>query len=144
MKQDKKPASRKNEKQKSVNDFPGYPHYKNEEDIMNSSAEERIDINLDNTSKNIPIASNKENIPVYMSPEDEELEITPGNEADVSDEEKEDLEREGLQDRLYAPDDLDIPGSELDDESEEIGEEDEENNYYSLGGDDKENLEENT
>lgn len=31
--------------------------------------------------------------------------------------------------------DLDIPGTELDDESEEIGEEDEENNYYSLGGD---------
>jgi len=38
--------------------------------------------------------------------------------------------------------DLDIPGSELDDSQEEIGSEDEENNYYSLGGDDKENLEE--
>src|SRR5688572_13621459 len=38
--------------------------------------------------------------------------------------------------------DLDIPGSELDDAQEEIGSEDEENNYYSLGGDDKENLEE--
>ena len=31
--------------------------------------------------------------------------------------------------------DLDIPGSEEDDEDEEIGEEDEENNAYSLGGD---------
>jgi hypothetical protein len=31
----------------------------------------------------------------------------------------------------------------LDDANEEIGEEDEENNYYSLGGDSKENLEEN-
>ncbi len=31
--------------------------------------------------------------------------------------------------------DLDIPGAELDDSSEEIGSEDEENNYYSLGGD---------
>jgi hypothetical protein len=31
--------------------------------------------------------------------------------------------------------DLDIPGSELDDEMENIGSEDEENNYYSLGGD---------
>ena len=30
--------------------------------------------------------------------------------------------------------DLDIPGSELDDDMEDIGEEDEENNYYSLGG----------
>lgn len=32
-------------------------------------------------------------------------------------------------------DDLDVPGSELDDEQEDIGSEDEENNYYSLGGD---------
>ena len=39
--------------------------------------------------------------------------------------------------------DLDIPGSELDDYQEEIGSEDEENNYYSLGGDNHENLEEN-
>ncbi|MGQ0827804.1 MAG: hypothetical protein ACT4ON_05365 [Bacteroidota bacterium] len=31
--------------------------------------------------------------------------------------------------------DLDIPGVELDDELEEIGSEDEENNYYSVGGD---------
>jgi hypothetical protein len=40
-------------------------------------------------------------------------------------------------------DDLDIPGAELDDNDEAIGEEDEENNYYSLGGDNHENLEEN-
>jgi hypothetical protein len=39
-------------------------------------------------------------------------------------------------------DDLDVPGSELDDADELIGEEDEENNYYSLGGDDHEDLEE--
>ena len=37
---------------------------------------------------------------------------------------------------------LDIPGSELDDADEAIGEEDEENNYYSLGGDDHDDLEE--
>ncbi len=37
---------------------------------------------------------------------------------------------------------LDIPGAEEDDANEEIGEEDEENNYYSLGGDAHENLEE--
>ena len=39
-------------------------------------------------------------------------------------------------------DDLDIPGAELDDANENIGEEDEENNYYSLGGDNHEDLEE--
>jgi hypothetical protein len=39
-------------------------------------------------------------------------------------------------------DDLDVPGAELDDNNEEIGEEDEENNYYSLGGDNHDDLEE--
>ena len=38
--------------------------------------------------------------------------------------------------------DLDVPGSELDDLDEAIGSEDEENNYYSLGGDNHNNLEE--
>ena len=38
--------------------------------------------------------------------------------------------------------DLDIPGTELDDSQENIGSEDEENNYYSLGGDDHNELEE--
>jgi hypothetical protein len=39
-------------------------------------------------------------------------------------------------------DELDVPGSELDDKEETIGEEDEENNYYSLGGPDHDDLEE--
>lgn len=38
--------------------------------------------------------------------------------------------------------DLDIPGSELDDDQENIGSEDEENNLYSIGGDNHINLEE--
>lgn len=38
--------------------------------------------------------------------------------------------------------DLDVPGSELDDDLEEIGSEDEENNYYSLGSDDHDDLDE--
>jgi hypothetical protein len=33
--------------------------------------------------------------------------------------------------------DLDVPGADDDDENEELGEEDEENNPYSLGGDDQ-------
>ena len=37
---------------------------------------------------------------------------------------------------------LDVPGSELDDEQENVGNEDEENNYYSLGGDDHNDLDE--
>ncbi len=38
--------------------------------------------------------------------------------------------------------DLDVPGSELDDQQEKIGSEDEENNYYSLGGDNHNDLDE--
>jgi hypothetical protein len=38
--------------------------------------------------------------------------------------------------------DLDVPGSELDDTQEDLGSEDEENNYYSIGGDNHDDLEE--
>ena len=41
-------------------------------------------------------------------------------------------------------DDLDIPGAELDDQQEKIGSEDEENNYYSLGGDNHNDLDEDS
>ncbi len=37
---------------------------------------------------------------------------------------------------------LDVPGAELDDEAESKGAEDEENNYYSIGGDNHVDLEE--
>ena len=39
-------------------------------------------------------------------------------------------------------DDLDVPGSEQDNEQEAIGSEDEENNYYSIGGDNHNDLDE--
>jgi len=52
----------------------------------------------------------------------------------------------GMNEKAFEDDmsgsDLDIPGAELDDSDEEIGEEDEENNYYSLGGDNHDDLEE--
>ena len=41
------------------------------------------------------------------------------------------------------PKNLDVPGSELDDDAEKIGSEDEENNYYSIGGDNHDDLSEN-
>lgn len=40
----------------------------------------------------------------------------------------------------FSGEDLDVPGAELDDEQERIGSEDEENNYYSLGGDNHDDL----
>jgi hypothetical protein len=48
----------------------------------------------------------------------------------------------GAGNKMQLGEDLDVPGAELDDQDEQIGEEDEENNYYSLGGDDHDDLEE--
>ena len=42
----------------------------------------------------------------------------------------------------FSGSDLDVPGSELNVNQEEIGSEDEENNLYSIGGDNHDNLEE--
>ncbi|RFM35570.1 hypothetical protein [Chitinophaga silvisoli] len=84
----------------------------------------------------------------------------PASEDIMNNEEREDLDVEGVtgsrrinneiareegsipQEFSEEDDDLDIPGAELDDEEESIGEEDEENNYYSLGGDRHEDLDE--
>ncbi len=40
--------------------------------------------------------------------------------------------------------DLDVPGAELDDAMENVGNEDEENNYYSLGSDDNDALQDDS
>lgn len=55
-----------------------------------------------------------------------------------------DLENRALDDYDVVGAELDIPGTELDDVQESLGTEDEENNYYSLGGDNHENLEESS
>ena len=55
---------------------------------------------------------------------------------DSTDEDGEPL-NEKTSDNAISGSDLDIPGADADDENEEIGEEDEENNPYSLGGDEK-------
>lgn len=81
-------------------------------------------------------ADRKQSIPI--EPEEENIE-------NMLDEETPELEPEEiieLSDDSSLDDGLDIPGAELDDEMEMIGEEDEENNYYSLGGDNHEALEE--
>lgn len=94
--------------------LPGYPAYAADEDIYYNCQEEK-DINPEDLSR-------------IKKPT---LNFKAGkmNEKDFEDD--------------FSGSDLDIPGSELDDELEMIGSEDEENNYYSLGGDDHEDLEEN-
>ena len=79
--------------------------------------------------------------PLYPASEDiyskykEEEDIDPENISKMKTSSEGDFEDE-------VGDDLDIPGAELDDDEEAIGSEDEENNYYSLGGDDHNDLEE--
>jgi hypothetical protein len=93
--------------------LPGYPAYPESEDIYENDQEEK-----------------------EIDPEDTLLmkESTEKDQTEGSSE----LETN----HKFSGDDLDIPGAELDDDMENIGSEDEENNYYSLSGDDHQNLEE--
>ena len=87
--------------------FSDNQNYPREEDIYNTDFEEE-EIDPENTS------ANKERIAIYNR--------NKNNEKDFKDD--------------LTGGDLDIPGTELDDEQEKIGSEDEENNYYSFGDDD--------
>ena len=96
--------------------------------------------------------SEKENnfpgYPVYPDSEDiyrnflEEEEINPEDTSKLKDPNSNNAIRKSDLEDEQSEQDLDIPGSELDDLQEDIGNEDEENNYYSLGGDDHLDLEE--
>lgn len=150
-------------------DAPDYPHYPASEDLLNPSNDvERADVDVEsitragNIAENAPsagsvVSQDGGEFPTANGDDDEDdLGIVPGTEADVT---KEDLlllgpkdqdmdlgEDEAYKDKGFpleqTGEDLDVPGEELDDSNEELGEEDEENNYYSLGGDNHENLEE--
>lgn len=140
----------KKAKKKSGNEdqsFPGYPQYPATEDIVYRA--KRVEMDLDGEGQS-PAASDD-----TMSAADKKAQRAAHSPADVT---KDDLQAlnagdnnfEGddsvLEGRPYPVDftgkDLDVPGSELDDRAEEIGEEDEENNLYSLGGENHEDLEE--
>jgi hypothetical protein len=101
------------EPNKDDDNLPGYPAYPEDEDIYNIYMEES-DIDPEDIHKT------KDAV--------EKNKIRKSLDTDLSDE--------------FPVDDLDVPGSELDDSMEMIGSEDEENNYYSLGGDDHIDLEE--
>ena len=146
---------------KTDQDFPGYPHYPAKEDIMDQRTDShRVDVDVENltnsnnktgVSQRFPSDDDKKKA---MTPQpglgDDDLDIRPGTEADVTEDDLAILNATngeiGIPQNVDNADlntDLDIPGSDLDDENEAIGEEDEENNYYSLGGDRHEGGEEN-
>jgi hypothetical protein len=135
-------------------DFPGYPHYPAKEDIMDQrTGARKSDMDVENlpsgrnatgvsqrfvTGQGRTKDENRER-PVKDS---DDLQINMGNDADVDDDDLAVLNATdaeiGTPQNVSNEDlntDLDVPGSELDDANESVGEEDEENNYYSLGGD---------
>ncbi len=148
--------------QQNEEDLKGYPHYPASEDITrptNNNGRER----LETTEPIVPFND-------AIDPRDAEGAVIAASDADISDDEALMLEyaAQNLTDTtlfdatLDAIDDegtplhelsslshstdgstLDIPGSEDDDIQENIGSEDEENNYYSLGGDNHTSLDEN-
>jgi hypothetical protein len=145
------PETREKEKE-----FPGYPAYAPSEDIMNEG--KRVDADLEDpgtyanpSNSKLPGLTESDN----METLDGEA-VEPANPSDLTKEDFEALgERElsldmGDDEQLrhrtapvdFTGEDLDVPGTELDDAQESIGSEDEENNSYSLGGENHENLEE--
>jgi len=94
-------------------DLPGYPLYPASEDIYIHSSN-KTDLDPGDISR--------------IKDSDETDQPGTSNEQDFQDD--------------VSGGDLDVPGSELDDQLEDIGSEDEENNYYSLGGDGHSGLDE--
>lgn len=82
--------------------------------------------------------------PTYPDSEDiynqakEEKEIDPEDVSKIKENEEMGVNNQKDFGDDFSGSDLDVPGSELDDSQEEIGSEDEENNYYSLGGENHE------
>jgi hypothetical protein len=143
-------------KETTQSEFPGYPLYAAADDIMNRS--ERIDADIEQPKGSPQIATYK---PTIDSDEEErEINTRSGkkdtDDSEVTEEDQEtlgsvNLESDGGDDELlkerttpvdFSGNDLDVPGVEDDDQQESVGSEDEENNSYSLGGDDHNDLEE--
>ncbi len=153
--------------EKTDEDFPGYPHYPAKDDIMNQrTGSHRVDAELENMGTGPNAAGvnqrfldgneqKKDKQPMNESLTDDrnnledDLSLKRGTEADVNSDDLAALNSMdaeiGTPQNVSNEDintDLDIPGSDLDDANERIGEEDEENNYYSLGGERHESQEE--
>lgn len=159
-----------NKKDQKEKEFPGYPSYPASDDITGNASKvqgdeygtinTRVDMNsptheaVEQRAPDVPRAKNSDETTSDADVTPEDLAIlnatTQNKDLDDPDEEESMLDttdddgdplNEQMRDYGAKGSDLDVPGSEMDDGNEDIGEEDEENNYYSLGGDNKERLE---
>lgn len=101
-----------------INNYPGYPMYPASDDIFSKFRRD-----------------------ASVNPEEAAEMQDSMNKAKIQTRNEQDFE-ENLAERYSVGDGLDVPGSELDNKQENIGSEDEENNYYSIGGDNHLDLEE--
>ena len=142
-------------------DLPGYPHYPAEDDIMNPQhgfKKIAADEELANSNRLSGMAINdRANSDDTIEPldDDDDVKIVSGTDANVTAEDllilgdketdqdlgEDELVGNARVDELEEESDLDIPEAQMSDE-EALGQDDEENNYYSLGGDRHESLEE--
>jgi hypothetical protein len=126
-------------------DFPGYPLYPADEDIMKRGNRLDVDVN----------AAIEGSSPQRIDPAQQGPAAAPGGDSNLtkddfqalgSDEVESTGDDEILANRSWPVDftgnELDVPGSEDDDAREQIGNEDEENNSYSLGSDRHSDLDE--
>ena len=143
-----------------VSDIPGQEH------IVVPQMQEMYDVTI--------ASDDEEGVGLFGDDDEDDTEAIMGTDADVSKTERVALEKSELDEQADDEDsrlrraeldntdnegeplnegslatdvsggDLDISGADADDPMEAIGEEDEENNYYSLGGDSKDDVREGT
>jgi hypothetical protein len=151
------------EKKQNINKF--YPHYPASEDITrakNNNGKEQFDEeqsfkpsndNIDERDKEVSIKSgteadiSEEDLRTLQAAEQNMDTMDSSNlqhsALDNTDDDGDPLNEDSSLNMDMTGESLDVPGSSDDDADEIIGEEDEENNYYSLGGDLHESQEEN-
>lgn len=104
--------------------------------LLNQTDEAKVNLIGDTSYPNSEDIYNKSQEEDNINPED------ISTKKDVNEAEPNKNSNEDNSNDTVSGNDLDIPGAELDDNKENIGSEDEENNYYSLGGDEHNDLEE--
>ena len=161
MKKDEISKSKKDNADTKDKNSEGYPLYPPGEDIYNKSREvkdidpeelakyngeviiphiEEVDLNEVDKAEINEIDQDEMDVLDDVGLDEFKDDETP----EFVDDEPDELKEAGIKELGddFMGTDLDIPGGDLDDDEEEIGSEDEENNYYSIGGDNHKDLEE--
>jgi hypothetical protein len=140
MKKSKKPA---NEEQS----FPGYPKYPATDDIVYRAKRVEMDLDGEESGTEPDAVRRAPKVPSPIKRESDSPSDVTRDDLQALNSEERSLEGddEVLKGRAYPVDfsgeDLDVPGAQQEQE-EDIGNEDEENELYSLGGENHEDLEE--